>query len=176
MNLLATALALFLPAAAPAATSAPARGAAASAGPADLSFAELFDAGPGALGPSEKLLALAGRRVRLVGFMAHMETSPVGAFWLVPRPVECDESGGGVGDLPPGAVRVVVRSAAGKPVPFVPGALAVTGRLEVGNAVDADGRVSALRILLDRREDLRPRGAAARTAPSPRSTSQEVNR
>jgi len=141
----------------------------------DLSFAELFEGGSGPLRPSEKLLSLAGRRVRLVGFMARMEEPPTGAFWLVPRPVECDESGGGVGDLPPDAVRVVVRSRAGKPVPFVPGALAVTGLLEVGNADDDDGHVSALRIVLDRPEDLRPRRARA-AAPSPSRTTQEVSR
>ncbi len=146
---------------------------------ADLSFAELFDGGPGPLRPSERLLSLAGRRVRMVGFMAHMEDPPAGAFWLVPRPVACDESGGGVGDLPPDAVRVVVRSAAGTPVGFVPGALAVTGLLELGNAADAEGHVSALRIVLDRPADLRPRASSRRPASAPtssRSTTQEVSR
>ncbi len=138
-----------------AASPAQARGA-----PAELAFASIFESAPGPLRPSERLVALAGQRVRMVGFMARLEDPPKGAFWLVPRPTECDESGAGIGDLPPDAVRVVVRSASGKPISFVPGALAVTGVLEVGNLADEDGRVSAVRVVLDRPSDMRPHAAA----------------
>ncbi len=164
MHLLVVAVALVLPASSPERTAPHAT---------DLAFSELFERATGPLRPSGKLRSLHGRRVRLVGFMARMEDPPDGAFWLVPRPVECDESGGGSGDLPPDAVRVVVRSAAGRPVPFVPGALAVAGVLQLGNAADAEGRVSALRLVLDRADDLRPPGARRS---SPRSTTQEVTR
>jgi len=114
-----------------------------------LLLAELVESGPAGLGPSAKARALAGRRVRLVGFMAHMEEPQVGAFWLAPHPVECDEGGAGTGDLPPEAVRVVVRSRPAEAVEHLEGPIAVTGVLEVGNQADSGGRVSAFRLLLD---------------------------
>jgi hypothetical protein len=114
-----------------------------------LLLSELVESGPAGLGPSVKARAHAGRRVRLVGFMAHMEEPQVGAFWLAPHPVECDEGGGGTGDLPPEAVRVVVRSRPAEAVEHLEGPIAVTGVLEVGNQPDAGGRVSAFRLLLD---------------------------
>lgn len=118
------------------------------------SLGALVAAGPHGLALSAEARALDGRRVRLAGFMAHLEAPPDGAFFLVPGPVACDEAGGGTADLPPGAVRVEVRSAAGAPVRWLPGPIEVTGRLEVGPAADGDGRVSHLRLVLDRPEDL----------------------
>jgi hypothetical protein len=129
-----------------------------------LGFHELLDPGP-KLAISRKALALAGRRVRLVGFMVEMELPPRGAFYLAPRRLFIDESGGGTGDLPPHAVRVVVRSSPDEELPWVTRPLEVTGVLEVGNSTDADGRVSAFRIVLDRREDV----SAPSEAPAPRS-------
>jgi hypothetical protein len=94
--------------------------------------------------------------------MAHLEEGPDGAFYLVPRPVECDEGGGGTADLPVEAVRVVVRSAVGAPVRWLPGPIEVTGRFEVGPEADGEGRVAWFRLVLDQPEDV---GAAA---PAPR--------
>jgi hypothetical protein len=113
-----------------------------------LEFAEFFDPGAG-LHPSQKLRSLVGQRVRLVGFMAQMELPPTGAFYLAPRPVRCDESGGGTADLPPETVLVVSASSAGQVVPFLSGALELTGTLELGNQTDSEGRVSAFRLRLD---------------------------
>jgi hypothetical protein len=48
----------------------------------------------------------------------------------------------------------VVRSAAGDEIEFTPRILEVTGRLEVGNRAEADGRVTHLRLVLDRPEDI----------------------
>jgi len=111
-----------------------------------LDFREFFAGGEGELKPSAKLLGLAGRRVRLIGFMARMEEPPDGAFYLCPRPVVCDESGGGTGDLPVEAVLVMVPSARGRKVPFVNRAVEVTGILSVGS----DGAGSwPLRLQLD---------------------------
>lgn len=113
-----------------------------------LAFSEFF--APGAqLKPSEKLRALAGKRVRLVGFMAQLELPPTGAFYLVPRPLHCDESGGGTADLPPESVLVLSTASAGKVVPFLEGALELTGTFELGNAPDSEGRVAAFRLRLD---------------------------
>lgn len=113
-----------------------------------LEFRELLDPGP-ELKPSARALALAGKRVRMVGFMAEMELPPRGGFYLVPGPMEIDEAGGGTADLPLHSVLVVSPSAAGRVVPHQGGPLEVTGTLELGNRADADGRVSSIRVLLD---------------------------
>jgi hypothetical protein len=113
-----------------------------------LEFRDFFEPGA-ALVPTQKLRALVGKRVRLVGFMAQLELPPRGAFYLVPRPVRCDESGGGTADLPPESVLVISRSSAGQAVPFLAGALDVAGILEVGNQPDSEGRASAFRLRLD---------------------------
>ncbi|WP_306600451.1 hypothetical protein [Geothrix sp. 21YS21S-2] len=119
-----------------------------------LAFKDFFEVDASAIKPSGRLLALSGKRVRLVGFMAKMEVAPKGAFYLTPRPVSCDEEGGGTADLPPEAVYVVVRSSPGQEVPYTPSALEVTGRLQVGYRVEEDERVTHIRLLLDRPEDL----------------------
>ena len=126
----------------------------------ELSFKEFFEGTNGELKPSATLLQLNGKRVRLIGFMAQMETPPIGAFYLCPRPVTCDEAGGGTADLPPESVFVIVRSLTGKEVPFIPRAVEVTGLLEVGNRQEADGRVSFIRLVLDGPEGV----PAARTS------------
>jgi hypothetical protein len=109
---------------------------------------EIFEPGP-VLRPSAKATRLVGKRVRMVGFMARMEVPPKGGFYLVPRPVDADEAGGGTADLPPHSVLVVSRSAAGQQLPHIEGAVEVTGTLELGNRADQDGRVSAIRLVLD---------------------------
>ena len=149
--------------AAPVTTAGTATAAPAPAEAVPLTFADLLAPGP-ALTPAPRLAGLVGRRVKLAGFMAELEEGPLGAFYLASRPVRCDEGGAGTGDHPPDAVRVVVRSAAGQEIPFYPGLLEVTGRLETGAQADDDGRPSFFRITLDRPEDLghpAPAGASA---------------
>jgi hypothetical protein len=114
-----------------------------------LSFKEFFEASPRELKPSEKLLSLNGKRVRMVGYMARMERMVPGAFYLVPHPVTCDEEGAGTSDLPVENVLVLVRSAKNREIAFIPRPLEVTGILEVGNREEEDGRVSAIRLTLD---------------------------
>jgi hypothetical protein len=140
-----------------------------------VSFTDLLVPGP-KLAPSPKVASLAGRRVRLVGFMAELEAPPRGAFYLTARPVRCDEGGGGTGDLPPDAVRVIVRSASDQEIPFYPGAIEVAGVLDLGAGADEEGRPSSFRITLDRPEDIgrstpaSPRSASPTTTPSRRTT------
>ena len=50
--------------------------AAPSPAPEPLSFHEFFESSASALRPSARLLALVGKRVRLVGYMARMESPP----------------------------------------------------------------------------------------------------
>jgi len=118
----------------------------------NLSFKDFFELGAKELRPAARLLALNGQRVRLIGFMVQMEDPPIGAFYLCPRPILADESGGGTADLPPESVLVIVASSDGKKVSFIPGALEVTGLLQVQRREEADGRISFIRLLLDRPE------------------------
>jgi hypothetical protein len=119
-----------------------------------LAFADFLEASSPEPRLSRRLLELSGQRVKLVGFMAKMEVAPKGAFYLTPRPVSCDEEGGGTADLPPEAVYVMVRSSAGEEIPHTPRALEVTGLLDVGYRVEQDERVTHIRLLLDRPQDL----------------------
>lgn len=150
LALSALAIVLTAPSGAPGPASAPGPAIAAAE---PLAFQELLERGPG-LAFSRRARALDGKRVRLTGFMVEMELPPRGAFYLVPHPLFADESGGGTADLPPQAVRVVVRSSRGEAIPFVARRIEVTGVLVLGNAVDEDGRVSAIRLVLDNREDV----------------------
>jgi hypothetical protein len=141
--------------------------AAAEAAPVPLTFGDFLAPGP-ALEASPRLAALAGRRVRLVGYMVELEEALRGAFYVAARPVRCDEGGAGTGDLPPDAVRVVVRSAAGEEIPYYPGLIEVTGLLETGSQADEEGRPSWFRITLDRPGAMaRPSAAAPPSAPNP---------
>ena len=116
--------------------------------PAPLAFKEFFDPSVSNLKPSEKLEALNKRRVELVGFMAQMEDELEGSFYLAPRPVFCDEEGGGNADLPPEAVLVIVPFRSHQRISFVPGLLEVTGVLELGNK-EVNGQVSRIRLIMD---------------------------
>jgi len=117
--------------------------------PVPLAFPEFFDPSPQGLEPSVRLRGLAGKRVRLIGYMARMELPPKGGFYLCPSPVLVTEAGGGTADLPPDAVLVVARSAKGKELAHIQRVLEVTGVLELGPQVDEDGRVSRIRIVLE---------------------------
>lgn len=119
----------------------------------DLSFSQFFEPGPRELKLSSTLLSLNGHRVRMVGYMAQMEMPPEGAFYLTPHAVSCDEEGAGTSDLPVSSVRVVVRSAKGKAIAFIPSPVEVTGVLELGYQADEEGRVSSIRLILDNSAD-----------------------
>jgi len=65
-------------------------------------------------------------------------------------PCHCDESGGGTGDIPPQAIRVVLAYAPERELPPAEGRITVTGRLEVGAKTHAEGQVSHVRLVLDK--------------------------
>ncbi len=114
-----------------------------------LEFREFLEAAPNELKPSAKLLSLQGQRVRLVGFMAQMEDMPNGYFYLCSRPVFCDESGGGIGELPIDAVRVVVRASKGQPIKFIPQPIAISGVLALGGQSEMEQDSWAVRVLVE---------------------------
>jgi hypothetical protein len=130
--------------------------------PVPLAFKDLLEfKQDGTLALSAKLQSLAGKRVEIVGHMADMERLPRGSFFLVPHPLVADESGAGSADLPPDAIRVIVRSAKGKALAQIPRPLRVIGVLEVGPKDEPDGLPSLIRIFLD---------------PPPTRRSQKANR
>ncbi len=113
-----------------------------------LAFSEIIAKGP-ELRLSARTQALAGRHVRMRGFMARLELPIKGGFYLTPQPVDCDEGGGGTADLPLESVFVISRALQDREVPHLRGPVEVTGTFEVGSRAEPDGRTTALRIVLD---------------------------
>lgn len=123
-----------------------------SPGVTDLKFRELFKLpiGPNGLEPTEKLLSLDGKPVRLVGYMVMQEEPTPGVFMLSPLPVSLgDQDEALADDLPASVIFVHVEAGDAQVKPYIPGLLKLTGILGVGNRVEADGRVSAVRLQLD---------------------------
>jgi hypothetical protein len=100
------------------------------------------------LNPSARLRALNNKRVRITGYMAQMEEELKGSFYLVPRPVFCDEEGGGIADIPPEAVLVIAPFLSDQKIDFVSDLIEVVGTFELGNK-EVGGRVSSIRLILD---------------------------
>ena len=125
-----------------------------ASGAAILKFHELYKLPIGARGlePAEKLLSLAGRQVRMLGYMARQETPTSEFFILSPLPVSLsDEDESLADDLPASVVFVHVDLPDDRPLPYSPGLLQVTGRLEIGAVEESDGHVSSIRLQLDRK-------------------------
>ena len=117
---------------------------------ANLKFSEVFVSPIGRLGlkPTEKLLGLEGERVRIAGYMVHQESRIPGRFLLTARPASVHESHYGLAeDLPPATVHVLCP---GADPTYTPGRLEVVGRLRLGNREEPDGRVSVVRLELER--------------------------
>jgi len=123
----------------------------APSGVTDLKFSELFQPiGPRGLEYSDKLRALDGRRVRLLGNMVKQSRPLPWTLLLSPVPVTLHETEYGFAeDLPANVVHVFTERNATPLVPFTPGLLLLTGTLSVGNREEPDGRVSAVRLALD---------------------------
>ena len=127
-----------------------------------IDFAELYHFGSRAPEPTAKLLGLQNQRVTVVGFMALLERPVRGGFYLAPYPSMSDESGGGRGDVPPTSVLVLPATASGKEVTFLPGALQISGILDVGNR-ESDGEIATIRLLVDAKDLKQLRFARTRT-------------
>lgn len=128
-----------------------------TAGVTELKFADLFKlpVGPKGLEATDKLRALDGKRVRIVGFMVQQETPIAGGFLLSPLPVAAgDEDESLADDIPASALFVTLPKGANAIVPTLPGLLKITGVLRVGAyEVPQAGRVAAARIELDARPE-----------------------
>lgn len=142
----------------------------------ELKFREMFKMpiGPKGLEPTDKLLSLDGKRVRLVGYMAGQEESAKGVIILTPMPVSLgDEDESLSDDLPGNSVFVhLTQRYAEKPVPNMQGLLHLTGTLQLGPQDEADGHVSAIRLTLD---DATSK-LLTTAAPAPNSNSNSNNK
>lgn len=124
----------------------------APAGVTDLEFSEFFApiVGDRGLELTDKIRALHGQRVRLLGFMVRQALPTPGVLLFAPQPIQVDEvEYGACDDLPPQVVRTFVPLPAGDQVPLAAGALLLTGTLEVGQQSEIDGRNSLIRLRLD---------------------------
>ena len=122
------------------------------AGVTELKFNEFFvnPVGPRGLELTEKLRGLDGRKVRILGYMAHRETQPPGGFLFTPIPVEVHDHDNSLAeDFPANVVQVLVQTLRDQPVPHTPGLMLLTGTLSIGNRPEPDGRISLVRLELD---------------------------
>jgi hypothetical protein len=142
----------------------------------ELKFSEFFrlPVGPRGLECSDRLRALDGKKVRILGFQVREQLSNCtdcttetarpsakprpawinhlvpGRLLLSPSPATINMAHYGLADdLPPQILCVNAPELFGEPVPFTPGLLLLTGTLSVGNKTEADGRISIVRLELD---------------------------
>ena len=118
----------------------------------DLRFNEFFKMPVGSFGlePTKKLISLQGKKVRLLGYMTREEQPAPGVFILASLPVQGAEvADGPADDLPPTATFVHVAVNDDKVVPYTPGLLLLTGRLELGAKEESLDRISNVRLYLD---------------------------
>jgi hypothetical protein len=121
-------------------------------GVSDLFFDEFFKlpVGPKGLEMTERLTSLDGKRVRILGFMVKHPQATPWTLTLAPMPLAIHEKDfGQAEDLPPATVRVILPRNPSPVTPFTPGLMLLTGRLEVGDHEEADGRRSLVRLHLD---------------------------
>jgi hypothetical protein len=117
----------------------------------DVKFGEFFKPiGSRGLEHSDKLRALDGKRVRILGYMVKQSRPMPWTFLLSPVPVTLHETEYGFAeDMPATALHVFTPRNATPIVPFTPGLMLLTGTLSVGNREEPDGRVSTVRLTLD---------------------------
>ena len=153
----------------------------------ELRFSDFFKmpVGPKGLEMTERMHALAGKTVRLVGFFVYEDWTtcgcpeepamqakkksrrPAAPAWMkhvipgrailsaVPTSVSLGHYGLG-DELPPQTAYVHIASRFGEPVAFKPGLYSVTGKLEIGTKEEAEGRLSFVRIAVEGDEQIKP--------------------
>ncbi|CAA9890139.1 conserved hypothetical protein [Candidatus Methylobacter favarea] len=123
------------------------------AGIAELNLREFyrFPVGAREMEPTEKLLSLNNKRVRVTGYMVKEEEPTAGLFMLAPLPVDLAEKEDGPADnLPPATLFVHMPEAdANKAIIYRTGLWELIGTLRLGNFEEANGRISYARLILD---------------------------
>ena len=115
--------------------------------PTDLKFHEMFKlpVGPRGLEPTDKLLNLSGKAVRVVGYMVEQETMRTAI--LAPLPLKLgDEDEGLADDVPPSVIFIHFPPSDVAGIRYHPGLLELTGILSVGGMAEPDGRISLVRL------------------------------
>lgn len=120
---------------------------------AELRLSEFFKlpVGPRGLEPTEKLRGLAGRRVRVEGYLVKEEEPFPGLVMLTPVPVTLAELADGPADyLPPATLFAhATGENANRILAYRPGPWTLTGTLELGSREEPNGRISYARLNLD---------------------------
>lgn len=118
----------------------------------DLQFSEIYQlpVGPAGLVFTEKVRALAGKKVRMLGYMVKQTQPMPWRLLLSPVPMTLHESHYGFAeDLPPQVVHAFTERTTTPILPHTPGMLLLTGRLELEAREEPDGRVSHVRLFVD---------------------------
>jgi hypothetical protein len=122
----------------------------------DLSFGEFFDlpVGPRGLVMTQTLRAADGRRVRISGYVVHEDVTAPRSTLLPQRmlfaayPVKLAElADGPADDLPPATLFV---HGASRQIADAQGRIQLTGRLRLGRMEEYGGRVSWVRLEIDK--------------------------
>ena len=125
-------------------------------GVSELSFNEFFKMpiGPRGLEPTEKLLSLNNKHVRVIGYMAQEDDPTPGIFMLAARPVNVGEKADGMADDLPAAtlyVHMPFRDA-DKVLTYRPAPWVLTGVLQVGNQEESNSRISFVRLIMEQHD------------------------
>lgn len=118
----------------------------------DLAFRDFYKLPVGRYGlePTDKLVSLEGRQVRILGCMVRRQRPVPGTFILSPVPVTmAEEADGEADDLPPAIVFVQMpEDSAHLEVNGQRGLFLLTGTLSLGAREEVDGRISFVRLRL----------------------------
>lgn len=117
-----------------------------------LSLAEFFThpVGPRGLEPGERLLALAGKRVELAGYLVQ-HGGPAGPLIVAPVPVVLGDEDESFADDLPASVAYLhpIDARTAEALQACHGAVRVRGRIDIGRAAEDDGRQSFVRLQVD---------------------------
>lgn len=115
-----------------------------------LAFHEFFGpVGDRGLDYAERLRRLDGQVVSVTGYMVRDPDRPRGIFILTASPVRLEQTSVCTQTELPAATVYVRLPQGNEIVPYRPGRITLTGRLEVGPQAEVDGRNSVVRLRLD---------------------------
>lgn len=124
----------------------------------DLSEIYITPAGPKGFELSEKAKSLSGRKVRVKGFMVRYPHPDPKLFILNSTPMFLDFAEYRLADsLPPEAIHVITDVPEGKAYNYYKPEMILLGTIQYGPRTELDGRISHIRLLLDRALDAQSR-------------------